>query len=71
MKNRKILYLILLIISILTIGVLAGLPFEDKHADLSIIEPVFLEADLYTKSLGYNTICDTDNAFYRLKDEVL
>jgi len=38
---------------------------------LPIKQPVFLEADEYTKSLGYNTICNTENAFYRLKDEAL
>lgn len=68
-KDRKNIYILLIIIFILSLTVLFSI--TNRHLLLPVEKPVFLEADKYTKSLGYNTICNTENAFYRLKDEVL
>lgn len=68
--NKKIKLLIL--ISALVIISLAILFFTNsKFFSSDYNEFVFSESDEYTKSLGYNTVCDTEYAFYRLKDEVL
>lgn len=68
-KDRKNIYILLIIIFILSLTVLFSI--TNRYLLLPVEKPVFLEADKYTKSLGYNTICNTENAFYRLKDEVL
>ncbi|GEM_PF-2275442 len=70
--NKRIIriYLIFaLVLVIVSSGVLLFLNSKSFLSDSKKL--VFYDSDEYTKSLGYNTVCDTEYAFYRLKDEVL
>ena len=70
--NKKIIriyFILALVLVIVSSGVL--LFFNSKSFLSDSNELIFSDSDEYTKSLGYNTVCDTEYAFYRLKDEGL
>lgn len=70
--NKRIIRIYLIFALVLVIVFSGVLLFLNSKSFLSDSKKlVFYDSDEYTKSLGYNTVCDAEYAFYRLKDEVL